>query len=724
MSRRLTLADVSRQPSPGLDHPISTEFSPDGRAVTYLHGADGTLVRSLWWHDLETGTRHELLAAARGALSEEELTQAQHLDRERRRVTTLGVTSATWSSATGSSTLLAMSGDLAFVWRGAVGDGVPTMRALPAASEASCAVLSPQGDRVALVRDDDVWVCELPDGEPRRLTYDAAPGIRNGLAEFAAAEELDRFDGLWWSDDGSAIACATIDEREIPEFTITALSSAEPASETHRYPFAGGPNVRIALRILHVPDGDVAAVELPIETGDYLARVRARPGGGWLVTVLPRDQHALRWVWVEPSGAVRPGWVESSDPWVNLDGDTRLLGDGRVLRTTERTGFRHLELRAPDGSLERQLTAGPWVVTSVVHVDEHAGEVLFIGTRDGVTERHLYAAALEADEPARDPQRLTTEPGWHAVGVCRDGSRWVDTWSSLEVPPRVVVRRRDGAALTVIHEPSTSAQELGLAVPELLTLNAADGETPLHAALYRPPQGAADPPPAVLAVYGGPHAQRVLNAWEMTVAMARQLLCAAGAAVVVVDNRGSANRGLAFEAPLSGALGEVEVEDQTHALRVLGERGDLDLGRVAVTGGSYGGYMTIRLMMRHPELFRAGVAISPVTAWDGYDTAYTERYLGRPDVAQAAYRDSSLLARTTSLSGDLLIMHGELDENVHLRHSVRFLTELNAAGGAARFVILPGSRHQVRSRALAIRDWMLLEHLASRLGLPVELEPR
>jgi dipeptidyl-peptidase 4 len=723
MTARLTLADVSRQPSPGLDQPISVEFSPDGRAVTYLHDPGGTLVRSLWWHDLETGTRHELLAPARGALNEEELTPAQHLDRERRRVTTLGVTSAAWSSGTGSSTLLARSGDLAFAWRGAAG-GVPTMRAVPAANGASAVILSPRGDLLALVRDDEVWICELPDGEARRLTRDAAPGIRNGLAEFAAAEELDRFDGLWWSEDGSTIACATIDEREIPEFTITGLSSTEPAAETHRYPFAGGPNVRVALRILRVSDGEPATVDLPIEPGDYLARVVARPGGGWLVAVLPRDQRTLRWVWVERDGAVRAAWVESAKPWINLDTDTHVLADARILRSTERTGFRHLELRAPDGSLERQLTAGPWVVTSVVHVDERAGEVLFIGTRHGVTDRHLYAVALDADEPARDPRRMTAEPGWHAVGMSRDGSRWVDTWSSLEIPPRVVVRHRDGSQLAVIHEPSTSAQELGLVVPELLTLRAADGATPLRAAIYRPPAGAADPPPAVLAVYGGPHAQRVLNSWELTVTMARQFLCAAGAAVVVVDNRGSANRGLAFEAPLGGALGVVEVSDQIEALRLLSTSGDIDLGRVAVTGGSYGGYMTIRLMTRHPELFRAGVAISPVTCWDGYDTAYTERYLGRPDAEETAYRDGSLLANAGSLAGDLLIMHGELDENVHLRHSVRYLTELNATGGAARFVILPGSRHQVRSRAVAIRDRMLLEHLAAGLGLPIELEPR
>ena len=341
-----------------------------------------------------------------------------------------------------------------------------------------------------------------------------------------------------------------------------------------------------------------------------------------------------------------------------------------------------------------------------------------MGTRHGVTERHLYSVPLDAAAPATDPQRLTEESGWHEVTVSRDGSAWIDTWSSLQRPPSVTVRGRNGVRLATIHESDLGADSLGIVVPELTTVSAADGATPLQVALYRAARPASGPPPGVVAVYGGPTVQLVANAWSVTVLMLRQYLRQAGATVVVVDNRGSANRGVAFGAAIDHALGGVEVDDQAAAVRQLAERGEIDPGRVAITGGSYGGYMTLRCMAAHPDLFRAGVAIAPVTDWDGYDTAYTERYMGTPSDEADAYAASSPLNDAGSISGHLLLIHGELDENVHLRHTMRMLAALQAAGRTAELVILPEQRHRTRgAAALAARDGRLLEHLLRELGL-------
>jgi dipeptidyl-peptidase-4 len=458
-----------------------------------------------------------------------------------------------------------------------------------------------------------------------------------------------------------------------------------------------------------------------MQPDDYLARVIAHPAGGWLAAVLPRDQRSLHWHRVGADGSAQPLWVESADPWINLDDDTRVLPDGRILRSTERTGFRHLELRAADGSLERVLTAGDWMVTDVVGLASSRREVLFRATRESVLERHLYAVSWDTHEPCHDPERLTAEAGWHALVASADGERWIDTWSDLQHAPRVSAVTRGGAS-QLIHESSTTAEAEGLDPPELVELLAADGTTPLHAAVYRPARDGASEaaPPTVVWVYGGPHQQYVHRSWEHMVQYPqRHYLAQAGVTVIEVDNRGTACRGLAFESAIHGRLGWNEVADQAAAVRQLADRGLLDSGRVAIFGGSYGGHMTILAMALEPDLFTAGVATAPVTEWTGYDTAYTERYLGQPAANADGYRESSALTHADKVRGELLLIHGTVDENVHLRHSLRMEEALRQAGSETELVQLPEQRHRVRGEAIRERDRRTLAHLLGALGLPL-----
>lgn len=724
METRLELADISRLPLPGTDVPAAIAFTPDGTALTYLRSIDGSLVRSLWWHDLASGARRVIAGPLPGTEHEESLGDEERLRRERTRTSELGVTEFAWASRAAHATLVVPIGGHVLV---GFGTDLAAPRVLDGVDNASCAIVAPDGRHVAFVREGDVWVAPLDGTPPRRLTSDAEPGVFNGLAEFIAAEELDRFEGLWWSRDGARIAYAHVDEREVPPFVIAHLGTHPPRHEQHRYPFAGGPNARVRLRIaaLEQDEGPIS-VELGMAPGDYLARVVAEASGGWLVAVLPRAQRSLRWVRVAPDGSASELWTETAEPWLNLDNDTRALGDGSILRSTERTGFRHLELRDPDGSFRCAVTEGEWVVTRVVHVDLARREVLFMGTADGVTQRHLYSASLDGASPTRMPERLTSEEGWHDVVASDDGRGWADTWSTLEQSPSVHVVDRDGSEPVVVHPASVTASSLGRRPPELLELVADDDSTRLHAALYRPAAPAADPPPCVVWVYGGPHSHYVKQAWEMTVMPLRQYLSQCGVAVVVVDNRGSAFRGLAFESAIAGHFGGVEVADQAAALAQLAATGEIDPTRVGITGGSYGGFMVLKAAITRPDLFRAGVAVAPVTDQRGYDTAYTERYLGLPADDPAAYDRSSVLPSAADLRGSLLLVHGALDENVHLRHSIRLVAALQAHGRDIELVILPQDRHRARSRdGLLTRDRRTVLHLLQALGVnpPDELMP-
>jgi dipeptidyl-peptidase-4 len=719
----LTLDDVARRPEPGMDAPGSVAFSPDGRSITYLHAPDGSLVRSLWRHELESGDRTEIAVARPETTSEETLSRADQLQRERTRTTELGVTSFSWATDANEPTLLVpMGGRLFVAWGSETERGV---HEIPGVEGASGSLLSPDGSLVSFTLGGDLHVTPVRGGTTQRITDDAEPGVVNGLAEFVAAEELQRFEGAWWSADSRFLAFAHVDERHVPPVTILHGAGSEPGDEVHHYPFAGGPNARVSLRIADLASSAHRDVDLGMATDDYLARVIANPAGGWLVAALPRDQRTLRWHHVGADGSATLLWTEVGDPWINLDVDTRILPDGRIIRSTERSGFRQLELRTPGGDLERVLTAGAWVVTGVVAIAPSRGEVLFTATRDGILERHLYAVPLAAEHPVADPERLTEEPGWHAVVGSRDGERWIDTWSDLEHAPRVTVAGRDGES-RLIHAASTTATKEHLEPPRLLEVTSADGRTPLNAALYRAATGgdSTEPKPTVVWVYGGPHSQYVMNAWEPTVHGLRQALAQAGATVVVVDNRGTGFRGLEFESAVNGRMGWNEVADQTAAVRQLAERGLVDLSSVGITGGSYGGFMVILAMALEPDVFTTGVAIAPVGEWTGYDTAYTERYLGMPSEKPDRYRMSSALTHVAAVQGDLLLIHGTADENVHLRHSERLIQAFHDAGREIELVRLPEQRHRTRGGAIRERDGRTVAHLLRGLGLPIPAELR
>jgi dipeptidyl-peptidase-4 len=711
MTRRLTIADIVRQPLPGMDAPVKIGFTPDAAALLYLQAPAESIVRSLWRHDLASGERMLLAGPADGSRPP---SRDEELRRERMRERGGGVTD--YQQADDGTLLVPLSGRL-YVTRAAA-----PVHPLPSIDEVQDARLSPDGRHIAFVRGGDVHVVASDgDGGLLQLTHDAGEGVQNGVPEYVAAEELGRHAGMWWSADSALLAYAHVDEREVAPYLIQHLGQKSVEVETHRYPFAGGRNARVSLRIGD-PLGGTASddVDLGMQPDDYLARVVAHPHGGWLVAVLPRDQRSLRWLRVDASNAATELWVERSTPWLNLDDDTRVLSDGRIMRSTERTGFRHLELRLPDGTFDRQLTSGEWVVTGVVHIDEGRDEVLFTGTRDGVLERHVYATSLAGGEPAR----LSDARGWHAATASRDGSLWVDSWSSLDQSPAVALRFRDAPrAPLVIHSASESAVSVALPPPELRQVTAADGTTSLSTAIYRPADradGDLQPPAAVVWVYGGPHSQKVADEWSLTVELHRQMLRQLGFVVVVVDNRGTAHRGLAFEAPLWRQLGEVEIADQAAAVRQLAAEGVLDAARVGITGASYGGFLSLMAMLREPDLFRVGVAAAPVTHWRLYDSADVERYLGTPEANADGYDASSLLALADNLRGPALVIHGLVDENVHFRHTARLLSALAAADRDVDLLVFPDERHGERGAAARRqRQRQALGFLCRHLGRPL-----
>jgi dipeptidyl-peptidase-4 len=381
----------------------------------------------------------------------------------------------------------------------------------------------------------------------------------------------------------------------------------------------------------------------------------------------------------------------------------RFLQDGRFIWAAERSGFMHLYLYNAHGQLIRPLTTGAWMVDEVVGVDEEREQVYLTGTRDGPLERHLYTVSFDGGEM----RRLTKEPGTHDVVLDHAKQRFVDTHDNPGQAPTVTLRSlTDGAILEALSQPSDPRiEELDLASPELASFESRDGET-LYAALYRPTEEehGPGPYPMVVSVYGGPHAQRVTQSWSLTVDMRAQYLRQLGFLVLKIDNRGSARRGLAFEGTIKNALGSVEVRDQVDGARWLAKRGLADPDRVGIIGWSYGGYMAAMCLAQAPEVFKVAVAGAPVTHWDGYDTHYTERYMGSPQTNVEGYESGSVMDHVDTMEGKLLLIHGLIDENVHFRHTARLINALIEARKPYDLLLFPNERHM--PRGLADRVYM------------------
>ncbi len=593
------------------------------------------------------------------------------------------------------------------------------------------AKLSPDGRRVAFVRDRDLFVVDLDSMEETRLTDTGSPGgVINGTFDWVYEEEFGLRDGFQWSPDGRHIAFFQLDESNTRDFQMTDFRTLYPEYVKFRYPKAGETNSEIRIGVIDMAGEGMGTTrffdtDTWLEGGnetEYLAlmgwtpELRSADGEHrvWMLR-LDRDQNDLDLLYGDPDDAsVEVVLEESERTYIDVEtgfsyldmGKLTYLDDGEhFVWRSDRSGHSHLYLYENDGTFVRPLTSGEWDVTAFNGIDEEAGALYVTGTLASPLERHLYRVAL--DDAGAEPVQITQRPGWHSLNLSADLRYYIDAYSNATTPAVTTLHRIDGEQLKVLEANErlrATVASLGLRAPEFFTVEAADG-TPLNGYLLLPSDF--DPNreyPLLIHTYGGPGSQEVRNQWGGTERLWHYWLAEEhGILVAGVDNRGTGGRGKTFKAQTYGRLGPMEAEDQIAAAQQLGRRPYVDADRMGIWGWSYGGYLSLLAMLYEtdalsgPETFKVGAAVAPVTNWRLYDTIYTERYLSTPQKNPEGYDRGSPVTYAENLrpEQDLLIVHGDFDDNVHVQNTVIMADALQAANKQFEMMIYPGRNHGI-----------------------------
>jgi dipeptidyl-peptidase-4 len=576
--------------------------------------------------------------------------------------------------------------------------------------------LSPDGRMVSFVRGNDLHLIELASGRERALTAGGGDELLHGRLDWVYQEEVygrGNFKGYWWSPDSTRIAFLRLDESPVREFTVVDHIPVELDLEVTNYPKAGSPNPKVSLGVIAAAGGE----PIWVDTGKYepiehlIVRVGWTPWCGRpecpdppevVYQVQDREQTWLDLDLADAStGESRTLFRETTPAFVSVLGEPEWLSDGSFLWLSERTGFQHVYRYDREGKLLGAVTAGEWEVRDLHGVAGDAdgeGSVYFAATAHSPIAPHLYRVALSGGEP----ERLSRAEGSHDAAWSPGFRYFVDTWSDVRTPPQMRLHERSGAEVRVVADnPVEKLERFRLGAVERVQVPTRDGFV-MEAMLIKPPDF--DPGrryPVLQYNYGGPHAPVVSDAWSGPRYLWHQFLAQRGYVIWLCDNRSASGKGIRPTWEAYGRMGAVELRDIEDGVEWLRRQPWVDPERIGIWGWSYGGFMAA-YALTHSQSFAIGIAGAPVTDWRLYDTIYTERYMKMPQNNPDGYRETSVIEAAAALSGKLLLLHGTIDDNVHLQNTLKLAYELQKAGKEFELMLYPKSRHGVRDRALEL----------------------
>lgn len=562
------------------------------------------------------------------------------------------------------------------------------------------ATLSPDNDKVAFVKDNNLYYVNLSTNAVTQITNDGKWNhVLNGAADWVYEEEFSMAKAFDWSPDGKKIAFIRFDETDVPEFNMQLWGKLYPEDYRFKYPKAGEKNSEVSIHVYDLAGKNTVKVDAGEETDIYLPRIYWTNDANTLAYLrLNRLQNQLDLFYANvQTGASQLVLREEAKTYVDLNSndDLRFLeGNKGFIRTSEQDGFKHIYHHDNQGKLIRQITSGNWEVTNLVGIDEKGKKIYYVSTEQSPMERNLYVIGMDG----KGKKLLTPEKGNHSINMSKDFKFFISNYTNANSPLIVRLFDASGKLVKTLEDNAELKERLqGFAMSEreFFSFPTVDG-TSLNGYMIKPADF--DPNkqyPVLMYVYGGPGSQNVMNSWGGTRDFWHHHLAAEGYIVVCVDNRGTGGRGRDFKHITYANLGKLETDDQIAGAKHLGSLPYIDAARIGIWGWSYGGYMSSLALMIGNDVFKAAIAVAPVTTWRYYDTIYTERYLQTPQLNAAGYDDNSPITHVNKLKGNYLLIHGTGDDNVHYQNAVDLVDALIKADKQFETMYYPNRNHGI-----------------------------
>ena len=571
-------------------------------------------------------------------------------------------------------------------------------------------LFSPDGTMIAFVRDNNIFLIKLLyDNAESQVTKDGKKNeVINGIPDWVNEEEFGNNRAMVFTADSKKLVWVRYDEKAVAEYSMPLYKGLNPeltefteypGAYTYKYPVAGADNAKCTVWSFDIASRQTRQLQVPVDADGYIPRIKMTSDATKvLVLTLNRHQDCLRVYMANPLSTVSQLLIEDKTPkYVKEESVSQfMVTDKYMLLPSERDGWMHLYLYNLNGQLLRQVEQGHYEVSAVYGVDDQTGNVYYASHQYGATDQRVFMAQANGKTVC-----LTDKAGWSSAVFSSDYKSFIHVWSSLNTPPVVTICNNNGKVVATLVDNKKLREKLvkeQLGTRELFTLTTSEG-VKLNGWMVKPADfDTSKRYPVIMYQYSGPGSQQVKDAWNIGMynqgAVLEQYLCQQGFLCVCVDGRGTGGRGADFEKSTYLRLGELEARDQVETALWLGKQSYVDKDRIAIWGWSYGGFNTLMSMSEGRPVFRAGVAIAPVTSWRFYDSIYTERFMRTPKENPNGY-DRNPLSRASQLHGALLLCHGSADDNVHLRNTAEYTEALVQADKDFSQLVYTNRNHNI-----------------------------
>jgi dipeptidyl-peptidase 4 len=558
---------------------------------------------------------------------------------------------------------------------------------------------SPNGNKIAFAKENNLFILDIASNVKTQITFDGKKNaIINGITDWVYEEEFAFVRAFDWSTDSQKLAFIRFDESQVPEFTMNIYKkNLYPTVETFKYPKAGEKNALVSLHIYNVTLKSKKDIDLSKYQDFYIARMKWTNDANTLsAQILNRHQDNLDLLFIDSeSGKTKIVLNEKDKAYVDVTDDLTFLKDNSFIWTSEKDGFNHIYLYDNAGKLKNQVTKGNWEVTKYYGLDEKTKTIFYQSVENGSINRDVYSILLDG----KNKKRLSSNLGTNSATFSPNYQFFINSFSSATIPKSFTLNNsKDGKQVQEIVNNSELSEKLkkyDIPVQEFFVLKTEKGYD-LNAWIMKPKDfNTTKKYPVFMYQYSGPGSQQVKNEWGSSNEYWFMSLTQMGYIVACVDGRGTGLKGRDFKKCTQLQLGKFEVEDQIDAAKVIGNYSFVDKSRIGIFGWSYGGFMSSNCLFKGNDVFKMAISVAPVTNWRFYDSIYTERYMQTPQENAAGYDDNSPINHVDKLKGNLLLIHGTADDNVHFQNSMQMIEALVQANKQFDWAVYPDKNHGI-----------------------------